>query len=187
MVKNYNQQERTTKQTLSILIILLPVLFSVGRLQGQTAIQSRTTANVFARVFTAITSVETSQMNYGHFYSGSFDGQLINKPDGILSVKGSMEKGADIHYSTSFDVAGNSNTAFAISLPKSPITLTNKSEAKTMTITNWKSVSLSTSEEDEVLPGPKKVNLGATLKLGSEKENPFGYYSGFYTVTFGFN
>ena len=186
MVKKYNLQERMGIQALSVVVILIIVLFA-GRLQGQTAIQARTTAHVFAKVFTAITSVKTSKMNFGHFYPGSYSGQLINNPDGILSVKGNIEKGADIHYSTSFDVSGNGNTAFAISLPKSHVLLTNKSEAKTMTITNWKSVSLPSSEDGELPSGTKTVNLGATLKLGSPKDNPFGLYSGFYTVTFGFN
>lgn len=187
MVKNYNQQERMRIQTLSILFVLIPVLFAMGRLQGQTAIQASTTAHVFAKVFTAITSVKTSKMNFGHFYPGSYNGQLINKPDGTLSVKGNIEKGADIHYSTSFDVSGNGNTAFAVSLPKSHVLLTNKSDAKTMTISNWKSKSLPTSEDGKLLSGSKTVNLDATLKLGSPRDNPFGLYSGFYTVTFGFN
>ncbi len=175
------------KQTLYIIFVLLPVFFTVGGLNGQTAVQASTTANVFAKVFSAITSVKTSHLNFGHFYPGSYNGQLINKPDGILNVKGSIEKGADIYYSTSFDVSGDANTAFAISLPKTPITLTNKSVAKTITISNWKSTSLPASGEVE-LPSPyKTVNLDATLNLGSPKDNPFGYYSGFYTITFGFN
>ena len=187
MVKNYNLQERMRKQTLHIIIVLLPVLFIAGGLHGQTAIQASTTANVFARVFTTITSVKTSHMNFGHFYDGSYNGQLINKPDGILCLKGSIEKGGDIHYSTSFDVSDNSTTAFAISLPKSPITLTNKSVAKTITVSNWKTASLPTLGEGGLPSGYKTVNLDATLKLGSPKDNPVGFYSGFYTITFGFN
>jgi hypothetical protein len=188
MVKNYNLQERLRKQTMMcIIFVLLPMLFAVGGLQGQTAIQASTTANVYAKIFTAVTLVKTSYMNFGHFYPLSYNGQLINKPDGILSVKGSIEKGGDINYSTSFDVSGDCNTAFAISLPKSPIMLTNKLVAKTITVSNWKSASLPASGDGKLPTGSKKVNLDATLKLGSTTDNPFGYYSGFYTVTFGFN
>jgi hypothetical protein len=187
MVKNYILQKRMRKRTLWIMFVILPVLFSVRGLQGQTAIQASTTAHVFARVFSAITSVKTSHMNFGHFYSGSYDGQLINKPDGILSVRGSIEKGGDIYYSTSFDVSGNSHTAFAISIPESPITVTNKSVAKTITISNWKTVSSPAPGEGGLSSGYKTINLDATLKLGSPKDNPVGFYSGFYTVTFGFN
>jgi len=187
MVKNYNLLERMRKQTLCIIIVFLPVLFVMDGLHGQTAIQASTTANVYAKIITAVTSVKTSYMNFGHFYPGSYNGQVINKPDGILSVKGSIEKGADIYYSTSFDVSGDCNTAFAISLPKSPITLTNKSGAKTISVSNWKSALLPTSGEAELPSGYKTVNLDATLNLGSPKDNPLGYYSGFYTITFGFN
>ena len=187
MVKNYNLQERMRIQTLNIIFVLLPVLFAMDGLHGQTAIQASTTANVYAKIITAVTSVKTSYMNFGHFYPGSYNGQVINKPDGILSVKGSIEKGGDIHYSTSFDVSGDGNTAFAISFPKSPILLTNKSVAKTITVSNWKSGSLPASGDGKLPSGYKTVNLDATLNLGSPKDNPFGYYSGFYTITFGFN
>jgi hypothetical protein len=175
------------KPTLCILFIVLPVFFFIGSLKGQTAIQSSTTAHVFARVYSAITSVKTSQDRFGHFYPLSYDGQLVNGPDGILSVKGNEEKGGDIQYSTSFDVSGNGNTAFAISLPRSPIMLTNTLDSKTMTLKDWKYVSLSASEEGDIPFGYKTVNLNATLKLGSQKDNPVGFYTGFYTVTFGFN
>ena len=184
MGNKYNLLERMRKQTLYIIFLLLPVLFAAGRLQGQTAIQASTTADVFAKV---LTSVKTSQINFGHFYSGSYDGQLTNKPDGVLFVEGDISKGGDIHYSTSFDVSGNGNTAFAISLPKSHIILTNKSVAKTMIVSNWKSVLSPISGEGELPTGYKTVNLDATLKLGSPIDNPVGLYSGFYTITFGFN
>jgi hypothetical protein len=163
------------------------MFFAEGNLQAQTAIQASTTANVFARVFTAITSVKTSHKNTGYFSPGSFNGQLINSPEGILSLKGSIDKGGDINYSTSFDVSGNSNTAFAISMPKTPITLTNTSVAKTMTVSNWKSVEIPASGKGDLPAQHKTVNLDATLKLGTTNENPVGYYSGFYTITFGFN
>jgi hypothetical protein len=169
------------------IIILFPVFFIPCGLQGQTAIQASTTAHVFATVISAITSVKTSKSSFGHFYPGSFDGQLTNKPDGILSVKGNIDNGGDIRYSTSFDVSGDVNTAFAISLPKSPVKLTNSLNAKSLTINDWNYLSLDTSGEDDLPYGYKKVNLNATLKLGSPKENPFGLYTGFYTVTFGFN
>lgn len=187
MVIKNNLYDRMRKQTLFIIFILLPVLFAVVRLQGQTAVQASTTANVFARVITAITSVKTSQINFGHFYSESYDGQLINNPDGILSVKGNIDKGGDINYSTSFDVSGNGNTAFAVSYPKTPIKLINKSGSKTLTVSNWKSGSSPASGIEELPIGYKTVNLDATLRLGSEEDYPVGLYSGFYTVTFGFN
>jgi len=187
MVDIYNLNERMKKQSLCIILVLLPIFLTVCSLKAQTAIQASTTANVFAKVLPAITAVKTSQLNFGHFYPGSYDGQLINKPNGILSVKDNTGEGGDIKYSTSFDVSGNANTAFAISLPRSPITLTNKLDSKTMTLNDWKYVSLNTSGEGNLPDNYKTVNLNATLKLGSPKDNPVGLYTGFYTVTFGFN
>lgn len=167
-----------------IIFFILPLLFAVVSLHGQTAIQASTTADVRAKVLTA---VKTSQINFGHYYSGSYNGQLKNNPDGILFVEGSVNEGGDIHYSTSFDVSGNGNTAFAISFPNSPITLTNNSVSKTITVGNWKTESIPTLGVDELPAAYKTVNLDATLKLGTSEDNPIGLYLGYYTITFGFN
>ncbi len=175
------------KRALCFIFVLLTGLFVVGGVQGQTAIRASTTANVFARVYTVISSVKTSHVSFGHYYPGSYDGLLINKPDGILSVKGNTEKGGDIHYSTSFDVSGDEHTAFAITLPKSSIVLMNRSDAKILKVSNWKYVSFPGSGEGELPYGYKKVDLDATLRLGSPNDNPVGFYSGYYTITFGFN
>jgi hypothetical protein len=183
----YSLQEILKKRTLLMIFVIFTVLFSVNRLQGQTAVQASTTAHVIAKVFTAITSVKMSTMNFGHFYNGSFEGKIINKKNGILSVKGDTDEGGDIHYSTSFDVSGNGNTTFTISYPQRPVTLTNRSVAKTLIISDWKSKSLPTTTEGELPLGYRTISLDATLKLGSLKDNPVGYYSGFYTITFGFN
>jgi len=187
MVNIYKLQERMRKLTLPILGVFLLMLFAVCNLHAQTAIQAKTTANVFARVFTAITSVQTSQNNIGHFSSGSFNGKLVNSPEGILSVEGNLDKGGDINYSTSFDVSGNSNTAFAISMPNSPIKLTHTTVEKTVVVGDWKSVSLPALRQGDSRAEPKTINLDATLKLGTLNENPVGYYTGSYTITFGFN
>lgn len=187
MVNIYKLKERMRKLSLPILCVILFMFFAVVNLQAQTAIQASTTAHVFAKVFTAITSVKTSHKNTGHFSPGSFDGKLVNSPKGILSVDGDIDKGGDINYSTSFDVSGNSNTAFAISVPKSPIMLTHTTDSKTLVVSNWKTVSLPTSRKGASPAEHKTVNLDATLKLGTANENPVGYYSGSYTITFGFN
>jgi hypothetical protein len=167
-----------------IIIVIFPLLFAMGSLHGQTAIQASTTADVHAKVLTA---VKTSQINFGHFYSTSYDGQLINNSDGVLLVDGDYEKGGDIHYSTSFDVSGNGNTAFAISFPNSTITLTNDYVAETITVDNWKTESIPVKGIDELPATYKTVNLDATLKLGPSEDNPVGMYLGYYTITFGFN
>lgn len=179
--------ERMRKVPLTILGVLFFILFGVGNLNAQTAIQSSTTANVFARVYTATTSVKTSQNNMGYFSPGSFVGKLINNPDGVLSVEGDLDQGGDINYSTSFDVSGNSNTAFAISVPNSSITLSHTTDSKSLVVGDWKTVALPSSGQGSSTGAYKTVSLDATLKLGTVKENPLGYYSGSYTITFGFN
>jgi len=187
MVNNYSLQEIMKNQSLCIIFVILPLLFGVYTANGQTAVQSSTTANVSATVITDISSVKTTKSGSGHFYPGSFNGKLVNRPDGVLSLNGKIEKGSDVYYASSFDVSGNANFAFNISVPKSPITLTNNFDSKTITINDWKYVSLNTLVKEDLPIGYKTVNLNATLKLGSLTDSPVGYYTGYYTVTFGFN
>lgn len=187
MVNYYTLQNLMKSQPVSIIFILLPLFFGVYTANSQTAVQSSTTANVSATVVTDISSVKTTKLGMGHFYPGSFNGKLINRPDGILSLKGKFDQGSEVYYSSSFDVSGNANFAFNISVPRSPVTLTNKFDSKTITINDWKYVSKNTLVKEDLPIGYKTVDLDATLKLGSLTENPGGYYIGYYTVTFGFN
>jgi hypothetical protein len=187
MVNNCSLKKKMNNHVLCAIFVILPLLFGVYTSNGQTAIQSSTTANVTATVVTDISSVKTTKSGMGHFYPGSFNGKLVNRPDGILSLKGNIDHGSDVHYSSSFDVSGNANFAFNISVPRSPVTLTNKLGSKTITINDWKYVSMNTLVQEDLPIGYKRVNLNATLKLGSLTENPSGYYIGYYTVTFGFN
>jgi len=188
MMNVYYQPESLKKHFYSIIFVLFILsVVGMGRLQAQEATRDVSTAHVFARVFNVFTSIQLSQMKFGHFSPRLYDWQLLYSPQGILSVRGNLNNGGDIRYSASFNVSGANTTAFAISYPKSPITLTNTSAAKTMVVNNWKSMSLSLLGDGTRSSGVKTVNLDATLEVGTPKDNPVGFYSGFYTITFGFN
>jgi hypothetical protein len=187
MISALYRPERLKKQFCSIIFVLLMLSVSMGKLQAQEATRDVSTAHVFARIFNVFTSIQLSYMNFGHFSPKLYDGQLIYNPQGILMVKGNQSNGGDIRYSASFNVFGANNTAFTISYPKSPIFLTSTSAAKKMVLSNWKSMSLSVLGDEARSSGVKTVNLDATLKVGTMKDNPVGFYTGYYTITFGFN
>src|SRR5450759_3814465 len=120
------------KQVLSYFGLILVLSLAVSRLQAQSPDQASTTGHVFAEVIAGFSAIETSQMNFGRFSPGPYGGQIILTPQGSVSVMGSVAKGSGIHTAASFYVTGDSYTSFSISLPKSPATLTNTTNAKTM-------------------------------------------------------
>ena len=175
------------KQLLSFFGLIL-VLSALGnRLWAQGPQQASATGHVFAEVVTAFSAVETSQMNFGRFSPGPFGGQIILTPQGTISVIGSVVKGSGIHNAASFYVTGDSYSAFSISLPKSPATLTNTTNAKTMLVSNWVSVPSPGPGTGTLQDGFQTVYIGATLEVGTLNDNPIGIYTGSYTMTFDFN
>lgn len=175
------------RQVLSYFSLILVLSLAVGRLQAQGPQQASTTGHVFAEVIAAFSAVETSQMNFGRFSPGPYGGQIILTPQGTISVIGSVVKGSGIHNSASFYVTGDSYTSFSITLPKSPATLTNTTNAKTMILEDWTSVPSPGLGVGNLLDGFQVVYVGATLKVGTLYDNPMGIYTGSYTITFDFN
>lgn len=175
------------KQPLYFFGLLLVLLIAVSRLQAQSPLQASVTGHIFAEVISTFSAVETSQMNFGRFSPGPFGGQIILTPQGTISVIGSVVKGSGIHNAASFYVTGESYSAFSISLPKSPATLTNTTNAKTMLVSNWVSVPSPGPGTGTLQDGFQTVYIGATLEVGTLNDNPIGIYTGSYTITFDFN
>ena len=175
------------KQVLSYFGLILLLSLEVSSLYAQAPQQASATGHVFAEVVAAFSAVETSQMNFGRFSPGPYGGQIILTPQGSVSVMGSVVKGSGIHNAASFYVTGDSYTSFSISLPKSPATLTNISDVKTMIVSNWVSVPSPGPGAGTLHDGFQTVYIGATLAVGTLNDNPVGIYTGSYTITFDFN
>ena len=183
----HSQKGKMKKQLLSFFGLLLLLSITGNRLQAQSPQQASTTGHVFAEVIAAFSAVETSEMNFGRFSPGPFGGQIILTPQGSVSVMGSVATGSGIHNAASFYVSGDSYTSFSITLPKSPATLTNTTNAKTMIVSNWVSVPSPGPGGGTLEDGFQTVYVGATLEVGMLSDNPVGIYTGTYTVTFDFN
>lgn len=175
------------KLTHSYFGLFLLVVIVGSRLQAQSPMQASVTGHIFAEVVPAFSAVETSQMNFGRFSPGPYGGQILLTPQGTVSVMGSVAKGSGLHNAASFYLTGDSYTSFSITLPKSPATLTNTTNAKTMTVSNWRSVPSPGPGAGTLKDGFQTVYVGATLEVGLLSDNPVGIYTGSYTVTFDFN
>lgn len=155
------------------------------RVSGQGAIVA--TGHVSAEIIEMFSAVETSQMNFGRFAPGPNGGEIIISPESNISVLGSVYHGKGLHSAASFYIFGDSEASFTVTLPETPIFLKNISSSKTMEIKNWICNTNKGSRAGILEEGSQTVYVGATLKVGSLRDNPAGIYAGTYTITFEFN
>ncbi|MGA9190077.1 MAG: DUF4402 domain-containing protein, partial [Methanosarcina sp.] len=127
------------------------------------------------------------QLSFGSFSPGPTGGDIILTPHGTISVLGSVARGSGLHTAASFYLTGESSSAFSITLPKAPATLTSVSDARTMVVKDWVSWPASGPGSGTLQEGEQTVYIGATLQVGSIQDNPVGIYTGTYTITFDFN
>jgi len=153
--------------------------------QGLTPVSA--TGHVVAEIVPVFSASETSQLNFGKFSPGPEGGKIILAPENTISVLGSIYKAPGFHNVASFHVSGDVDAAYSITLPGDPVILQHVSEAKTMTVGEWRSVPSPGPGAGMLSDGFQVVYIGATLNVGNFHDNPVGVYTGTYTVTFDFN
>jgi hypothetical protein len=144
------------------------------------------TGHVIAEIIPVFSASEKSQLNFGKFSPGPQGGLIILTPQSTISVLGSVFKGIGSHNAASFNVSGDADAAYSISLPASPVILTHTSNAKTMLLQDWVSEPEQGIGTGTLQDGFQVIYVGATLKVGPLFDNPVGIYTGTYTVTFDF-
>lgn len=171
------------------LIFCLIVVFKLFECQidAQTGGAVSATGHIVAEIITVFSATETSQMNFGRFSPGYQGGEIILTPQNTISVLGSVKAGFGAYNAASFNLSGDPNSSFSVSLPEEPVVLKHTSEAKTLVIDNWMSSPNSEIGPNILSNGEQMIYIGATLKVGTLEDNPVGIYSGTYTVTFDFN
>jgi hypothetical protein len=172
---------------LTFFILILLFFGTASGVNAQFTPQASATGHVIAEIIPTFSASETSQMNFGRFSPGPQGGEIILTPQSTISVLGSVFAQAGIHNAASFYVSGDIDASYTISLPSAPVVLTHISNAKTMLIADWNSVPSPGIGTGKLQNGFQVVYVGATLKVGTLKDNPVGIYTGFYKITFDFN
>lgn len=145
------------------------------------------TGHVFAEIIPVFSAGENSQLNFGRFSPGPQGGKIILTPQSTLSVQGSIILGTGSHNAGSFYVTGDNNASYSISLPSEPVFIKHNASERSMVLEDWNSWPPPGNGTGLLQNGFQVVNVGATLKIGTIADNPVGVYTGFYTITFGFN
>ncbi|MBS0010272.1 MAG: DUF4402 domain-containing protein [Bacteroidales bacterium] len=165
-----------------ILLLMGPGLHLSGQLATASA-----EGEIFAEVIPVFAARETAQMNFGKFSPGPEGGEIILTPESTVFTLGSVFKGPGTHNAASFQVSGDVDAAYSISLPDEPVIITNTTNAKTMVVDRWMSIPEHGTGTGLLQNGFQEVYVGATLKIGTLNDNPVGLYKGSYTITFDFN
>lgn len=176
---------RRLKKIFFCLVLVLSL--QVSQLKSQNILSVTVEGHILAEVIPVFAATETAQMNFGRFSPGPQGGSIILTPENSISVLGSIYKGLGTYNAASFYISGDSNAAFTITLPSSPVVLKHESSSKTMLIQDWISNPGQGVGNGILQNGEQTVQIGATLKVGTIQDNPVGVYAGTYTVTFDFN
>lgn len=146
------------------------------------AIAATSSITVSADIISTIKVGARNGLLFGDIASSSVAGSVILSTNGNRTTTG----GATVNSSGSgspatFDVSGDANASFSISLPIS-ITLSDGS-SNNMVVDNFTSSPSTTGVLDS--SGKQSIFVGATLNVGSNQA--FGSYSGLMSVTVDYN
>jgi hypothetical protein len=141
------------------------------------------TATVAAEIIRVINLTNRSGLAFGSIASGNVVGSVILSPEGTRLVTG----GATIISSSatsgpaSFDIDGEPNSTYAITLPNSVVL--HETGGNSMTVDNFASLPLVTGLTD--VGGQQELLVGATLNVGVNQAA--GAYVGTMSVTISYN
>lgn len=140
------------------------------------------TANADVTIVSAISITKTVDMNFGDVVQGA--GTVILDTAGGRTATGATTLGnTGATAAASFDVTGDPDATYTISLPLAPITLTGP--GTDMTVDQF--VSTPTDATPQTLDGAGTATLlvGATLTVGAVQTS--GAYTGTFDVTVTYN
>lgn len=146
----------------SLLLTLVTFVLSVACAFSQVT----ATGHVSVTIVSPISITKTQDMNFGHVSVESGSGRVILSPENQARIAdGDVElmDGGAVSVA-SFRVKGHQGATFSITLPQSPILISNGS--KSMMVTDFTSTP---SGFGELADGSKDVKVGATLVVTGDQ------------------
>jgi len=154
---------------------------------GVSSYAQSATATSTATVVTPITITKTVDMNFGNISVNGTGGTIVLAPAGTRTATGGVvtPSTAGTVTAASFDIAGQANYTYAITLPGSATTLTHTNTVDTMTADTFTSSPTPTGTLS--VGGAQTLTVGATLHVGASQLAGV-YTSGTpFTVTVNYN
>jgi len=147
---------------------------------------AQATATATATIVTPIAIANTVDMNFGNVAAGAALGTVVLTPAGARSVTGGVTLPAIAGTVTaaSFDVTGQANFTYAITLPAAATTI-DDGGGNTMTVTTFTSNPNSTGTLSA--GGAETLTVGATLNVGATQVAGTYVSATPFTVTVNYN
>jgi hypothetical protein len=146
--------------------------------QANTATAS---ANAAARIVSPIAIAKTTDLNFGDVVAGGAAGTVVVTPAGARGAGGGATLGSGAAVTAAaFNVTGQANATYAITLPGSA---TVTSGVNTMTVNTFTSNPTPTGTLSA--GGSQALAVGATLQVGANQAT--GTYTGTFDVTVAYN
>ena len=174
-------------ERVAVLIIFFLLIVPSTVVQAQGFYESRAKGKAYARIVKDFHAIKKDNEAFGIATLQSLDGGQPINPRDVGFDNDSLFGGYSLDYVANFWVSDNSNSNFSVSLPNSPIALSNKAEDKQLLVKNWQSDFFNAKAAEISADGFKKVYIRATVDVEPYQASPDGLYTGFYIVTFDFN
>ena len=148
--------------------------------------QENATASSTATIVAPIGIAQSADMNFGNVATNDAGGAVVIATDGTTTPSGGVTLPAQTGTVTAaaFDVSGEADYTYTITLPSSAITLQDEEEANTMTVGTFISDPSSSGQLDS---GAQTVNVGATLNVDGSQEPGVYTNTSDLTVTVNYN
>jgi hypothetical protein len=168
--------------TLAVTFILAILTSNIG------FAQSNATAGASATIVTPITITKTVDMNFGNIAVQAVGGGTV-----VLAASGTRSATSGVTLpavsgtvtAASFDIAGQANYTYAITLPSSATVIYDAGQTHNMTVDTWTSSPSATGTLSGT--GTQTLKVGALLHVGAGQA-PGMYTSGTdFTVTVNYN
>jgi hypothetical protein len=145
--------------------------------------QSTASANAAAKILAGIGLTKTVDLNFGTMTSPSAATTVTLSPTGVRTDGGNINllTTAPIAAAASYNVTGDLNANYAITLPASTTIISGGNSMTVNTFTSSKAGNVSVLSGT----GTDTFTVGATLILGNAQ--PAGDYTGTYNVTVAYN
>ena len=165
---------------LNILLISTGSLLLSSAAFGQASATASATPAA-AAIYKGLTLAKTANLDFGSVITGTSSGSLVLAPSGGVTTTGVTQVTGSTPVAAAFTATGHAGSGINITLPASPITMSDGA-SHTMTVSAFTS---NPSGSGTLTGGTLAFNVGATLNVGANQAE--GSYSGTFDVTVVYN
>jgi len=180
-IKNGIEEPKTKTMKLKYIFFLI-----LGNLLSYAALaQASDFASISVNIVTPITISKTADMNFGNVAINTSNGTVELSPDGTRTPSGgvTLPIQSGTVSAASFDVSGEGNYTYSISLPTEDFLLFHPNSTDYMIVNNFRSVP---ENAGQLSSGAQTITVGATLNVEAAQE--VGTYQGSsFEVTVNYN